>query len=557
MSGLAEKRITQETFDEVVSENVEEFEMDVKEAIAEAVKQFQSQGVSLANIDTSGGVGRPEMDAAMEALLGAPQGEALSEALRHLNELCDSTHEMGARNRTLMVTFKGASVLNALHALVAPSQPAESLILAMKLLKTICKGNVEARDFFEPNGSLNLVAVVRSPEHAKSTAVINAAFELARCVAKSENNKYQLVKKGLGEIIASILGSEALSGSLTLLLDGGSGEEGERVAKAAVLQNACLTMRGLCIHDDLRREMSCAMDNGKFFINASNVVPALMQLSAAFKTLPAVAGAALSAAKTLVTTEEAVQVMAQNGAMSLPSAILGHPASPSVLVRHLLGLTRNLCADDLRKDRLVSDGTLELLVASLSDSERSADAVLVEHGLACLAAMSLRSPSNSVRIMATGAAEVLVRCLRRHADKSAVQRQGCLTVRNISARCPEYRMAFLDAGAEAVLRAAGRHQAAVDEAYGALRDMGVDVQKVRVTEDGRIEAAYEQFGAATGGGGKLKFNPIYDDSINLAARVEEEAHAPFEAPSLRPFQQSSGENDGHNHEHVHSETCGH
>jgi S-adenosylmethionine:tRNA-ribosyltransferase-isomerase (queuine synthetase) len=52
MSSLVAKRITQETFDEVVKENVEEFEMDEKEAIAEAVKQFESQGVSLANVET-------------------------------------------------------------------------------------------------------------------------------------------------------------------------------------------------------------------------------------------------------------------------------------------------------------------------------------------------------------------------------------------------------------------------------------------------------------------------------------------------------------------------
>jgi len=557
MSSLVAKRITQETFDEVVKENVEEFEMDEKEALAEAVKQFESQGVSLANIDTTGGVGRAEMEAAMEEMLGSSGNEdAVCASLRELNELCDASHVLGARNRTLLVTYKSASAFNALHALIAPSQSANTLVAAMKLMKTVAKSSVEARDFFEPNGSLNLVSVVNAQQHKDNALVVNAAFELARCAAKSENNKFQLMKKGLGEFIAGLLSPESVGEVINEnSIANNNSSSSSSSSKASILQNACMTMRGLCIHDDLRREMSCAMDNGKFFINAINVVPALMQLSSAFKAQAGVAGAALSAAKTLVTTEEAVQVMAQHGAMDLPRAILGYPAAATTLVRHLLGLARNLCADDLRKDRLVSDGTLELLVASLSDAERSADAVLAEHGLACLAAMSLRSPSNATRIMTTGAAEVMVRCLRRHADKPAVQRQGCLAIRNIAARCPEYRMTLLDAGAEPVLRAAGRHQAAVDEAYGALRDLGVDVQKVRITEDGRVEAAYEQFGAAAAAGGgerKLKFNPVYDDSINLAARVEEEAHAPFEAPSLRPFQQqqvagSCNENDGHNH----------
>lgn len=41
---MAQKRVTQATFDETVRENMEEFEMDRPEAVADAVKQFTSQG---------------------------------------------------------------------------------------------------------------------------------------------------------------------------------------------------------------------------------------------------------------------------------------------------------------------------------------------------------------------------------------------------------------------------------------------------------------------------------------------------------------------------------
>ena len=55
------KKITQETFDEVVKENIEEFDMKQDEAIFDAYKQFSSQGVDMTDIDISGGVGRQEM----------------------------------------------------------------------------------------------------------------------------------------------------------------------------------------------------------------------------------------------------------------------------------------------------------------------------------------------------------------------------------------------------------------------------------------------------------------------------------------------------------------
>jgi hypothetical protein len=191
---------------------------------------------------------------------------------------------------------------------------------------------------------------------------------------------------------------------------------------------------------------------------------------------------------------------------------------------------RNLCADDARKEKLVVDGSLRMLVAKMSDAKLSDDAQFIEHGAACLAAMSLRSPSNAERIVECGAVEVLVNCMRKHADKPSLQRQGCLTIRNIAARCTDLRTVLLDAGVENVLRAAGRFRDTVDEAYGALRDLQLEVQMVRITEDGKVEAAFEQFGSQP----KLNFKPIYDDvdnsnsgTSNIEQRIQEEARAPF------------------------------
>lgn len=47
------KQITQETFDAVVRENMEEFEMDLHEAVQDAIDQFKTQGVDLSNLITS------------------------------------------------------------------------------------------------------------------------------------------------------------------------------------------------------------------------------------------------------------------------------------------------------------------------------------------------------------------------------------------------------------------------------------------------------------------------------------------------------------------------
>lgn len=41
---MAKRRITQETFDSAVRENIEEFDMEESEALREAIEQFESQG---------------------------------------------------------------------------------------------------------------------------------------------------------------------------------------------------------------------------------------------------------------------------------------------------------------------------------------------------------------------------------------------------------------------------------------------------------------------------------------------------------------------------------
>lgn len=319
-----------------------------------------------------------------------------------------------------------------------------------------------------------------------------------------------LMQAGLGEIIVKHVTSTLPTEPSIELLNS--------------LQECCNCLRELCIHDDLRREMSCAHENGRFFTNASLLVPALLGFAGRFQEFPDLASSALSATRALVTTEEAVKIVAQNGAMALPSSILSYPEAAVVLVRSVLGLTRNLCADDIRKDKLAVDGTLDLIIRALHTEKYNNDFPLVEHGIACVAAMSLRSPSNSTRIVQSGAMPVLIKCMGKHTEKAGLQRQAALAFRNIAARCPEFRESLLDAGAESALRAAGRLREVVDEAYAALRDLGCDVQFVRVNEDGSVEAAFDQFGS---GASKPKFNPVFEETYDIMTRMQAESQAPL------------------------------
>lgn len=117
------KKISQETFDDVVRENMEEFDMEAAEALEDAIKQFNKQGVNLSSIDISGGVGRQEVLDAIAALSslasgGVAEGEIVA-AIDSLTQLCAKEHQFSNRNRIFTMDKGG---VNALHLLLDEKQ---------------------------------------------------------------------------------------------------------------------------------------------------------------------------------------------------------------------------------------------------------------------------------------------------------------------------------------------------------------------------------------------------------------------------------------------------
>lgn len=76
------KVISQETFDDVVKENIVEFSMNVEEAKQETVQQFEAQGINLANIvkdlSINEDTGRPVLNETIDRLKEIPLEASLT-----------------------------------------------------------------------------------------------------------------------------------------------------------------------------------------------------------------------------------------------------------------------------------------------------------------------------------------------------------------------------------------------------------------------------------------------------------------------------------------------
>lgn len=100
------KVISQETFDDVVKENVVEFEMSVEEAKEETVKQFEAQGINLANIIK---------DLTINEETGNP---ILNETIEHLKIISDNGDITAANLPKLLETLSKECGMSVPHRVV-------------------------------------------------------------------------------------------------------------------------------------------------------------------------------------------------------------------------------------------------------------------------------------------------------------------------------------------------------------------------------------------------------------------------------------------------------
>jgi len=147
---------------------------------------------------------------------------------------------------------------------------------------------------------------------------------------------------------------------------------------------------------------------------------------------------------------------------------------------------------------------------------------------------ALRKPTNALRIVQENAPVEIISAMVKFPNNVLVQRQGALAVRNIVSRLVanssemettgsgdtssivanktetiNVRDVFLDVGAEVVLRQiTGRHQGSVDEAYAALRDLGLEVSMLKFdSETQTMTRQTQMFGEV-----KSNFRAVYDET---------------------------------------------
>ncbi|CAM2109133.1 unnamed protein product [Caretta caretta] len=453
---MASKWITQETFDDVVQENITEFEMDPDEAVKEAVQQFESQGVDLSTIvkasrkptSENGQEQKHEILQTLDSLRKSIADSALSEVGEHLVHFSEQCRERLAAR--YLAGQKGACPV-VLSACKLASGDRSAMLKALHALSALTDGQP---DLLDSAGQELLLQMLK--ENADDAEMTLAGIRCIRhACLKHEQNRQELVK-----------------GGILPLLTGAIVRHGDC---AGVVREASSALRIMTFDDDIRVPFGHAHDHAKMIVSENNGLKILIEAAKAFTDDSSVLRELCATLARLSVRNEFCQEIVDLGGLNFMVALLADCIDHQELVKQVLSVMWAIAGNDDVKDAIVNTGGTDLIVLAMSHHLTSPQ--ICEQGCAALCMLALRKPENCKVIMEGGGALVALQAMKVHPREGAVQKQACMLIRNLVSRNRDFSQAILEMGAEnLIVEARAVHQDCDDIAKAALRDLGCKVE---------------------------------------------------------------------------------
>ncbi|XP_059846944.1 armadillo repeat-containing protein 6 isoform X2 [Hypanus sabinus] len=452
---MASRRITQETFDNVVRENMIEFEMEPEEALKEAIQQFESQGVDLVNVvktvqNFTSDDSNPKHHVlqVLDHLQKALDMLALDEMEEHLTNFTEQCSLNFAHRHLAAEKSAYATVLSSCRTMMSDGP---RLLKGVQALAALLDGQPDLLDL---EGQHLLLDILKQHQEL---AVLNAATFRAihhGCL-KHEQNRQDLVQCGVLPLLTGAIVSHGTS--------------------ADVVREAAGVLRVMTYDDDIRVPFGHAHDHAKMIVMENNGLQVIIEAAKAFTENPTVLSELCCTLSRLAVRNEFCQDIVDLGGLNFMVALLADCIEHRELVRQVLGAFRAIAGNDEVKDAIVNAGGTDLIMLAMNRHMGSPQ--VCEQGCAALSMLALRKPENCRVIMEAGGAFLTLQAMKSHPAEVNVQKQACMLLRNLVARKPDFSQSILEMGAEVLIRhAKATHQDCEDLAKAALRDLGCSLE---------------------------------------------------------------------------------
>ncbi|XP_078280368.1 armadillo repeat-containing protein 6 [Rhinoraja longicauda] len=451
---MVSRRITQETFDNVVQENIIEFEMEPEEALKEAIQQFESQGVDLVNVvktvqNSTAESSDPKHHVlqALDALQKALDILALDEMGEHLSNFTKQCSADFAHRHLAAEKSAYATVLSCCRALMADGL---GLLKGVQALAALLDGQP---DLLDSEGKHLLLEILKQHrEHVELSATTIRAIRHG-CL-KHEQNRQDLVQYGALPLLTAAIVNHGTSPD--------------------VVREAASALRVMTYDDDIRVPFGRAHDHARMIVMENNGLQIIVDAAKVFAENPTVLRELCSTLSKLAVRNEFCQEIVDLGGLNFMVALLADCIDHRELVKQVLGALRAIAGNDEVKDAIVNTGGTDLIVLAMNRHMGSPQ--VCEMGCAALGMFALRKPENCRVIMEDGGALLALQAMKSHPSELNVQKQACMLLRNLVARNPDFTALILEMGAEVLIQQArATHQDCGDLAKAALRDLGCKV----------------------------------------------------------------------------------
>ncbi|KAL6270314.1 hypothetical protein ACE6H2_027225 [Prunus campanulata] len=456
----AVRSISQEAFDEVVKENMDDLGMDPTEALQDAIQTLTLQGVDLSGIVTCvPGEGSVKDNPVIHCLdrlnqLNAgPSNQIDDETVELLNKLTELCNSEGSGNAAIASRNGGVEIICSICSKV-PKGCEHAIVSALKALAFLLH-DLQSREMFRASDGPKLVVGIIT-DGFENVDILSSGFAVIDAAATgNEVLKELFVELKIEELILRVLS----------------------VKREASIQSVYDAIRVLLTPDDNRVLASQVFGYARKFAKIG-IARALVDSIRAGLSSSSLVSASI-ALKAVAVNDEICTSISENGGVDAVLICIDDSSEQGnkTVAKVCCSLLCKLAGSDANKTTIVEKKGMDRLI-KLSARFFDDPSVLQEI-MAVISVLSLRSPENAARAIEAGAGELALQAMQKFPAAQQMQKNSCLMIRNLVARNAANRQVFLtlllNSGVEKHIRVAKQnHVSCKEAATDALRDLGLD-----------------------------------------------------------------------------------
>uniref|UniRef100_A0ACD5ZNA8 Uncharacterized protein n=1 Tax=Avena sativa TaxID=4498 RepID=A0ACD5ZNA8_AVESA len=451
--------ISQEAFDDMVRENMEDLGMDPEEALADAVEALTLQGADLAGIikRVPGEAAAEEVNPVMRVLdelkasasASGRSGEDLDRLVYSLDELRELCSGEGLENAAVAARNGGVEALVGLCASAGVTQE-RLLASGLKALSSLIRDIGSTEKFRQSQGPRIVMDILKGA--LGSTDILDGGFSVvAAASAGNEVVKEAFMDLKVDELILQVMREKSNS-------------------KVQSLYDA---IRVLLTPDDNRVVASQVYGYSRKFaeIGIAEVLVNALREQVAPSSLPS----ACAALKAIAVNEEICRSISENGGIDVLLQCIDEAGvqKSKVIAKSCCSLLSKLAGSDANKANIIQQGGFDKFLTLAS--RFSEDPSVIQEVMSLVQVLTLRSPEHAARAISLGFGTLAIQAMQKFPSSAPTQKQACLMIRNLVVRNPENRTILLKEGVEKLIRKAKAiHGSCKSAATDALRDLGLD-----------------------------------------------------------------------------------